>query len=58
MIKKGKVLIMCAAEDAERIISNMREHLLGKEASIIAEVQSLDESCCIFSPFYCNLVMC
>ncbi|MBX9599094.1 MAG: hypothetical protein K2X04_11055 [Burkholderiales bacterium] len=43
---------MCAAEDAERIISNMREYLLGKEASIIAEVQSLDESCCIFSPFY------
>ncbi len=41
---EGKVLIMCAAEDAERIVAKMREHPLGKDAAIIAEVQSLDES--------------
>ena len=41
---EGKVLIMCAAEDAERIVAEMRKHPLGKDSSIIAEVQSLDES--------------
>ena len=35
---------MCAAEDAERIVAQMREHPLGKDTSVIAEVQSIDES--------------
>lgn len=41
---EGKVLVMCAAEDAERIVAQMRKHPLGKDASIIAEIQSVDES--------------
>jgi len=41
---EGKVLIMCAAEDAEKIVEIMRKHPLGKDASVIAEVESLSEN--------------
>lgn len=41
---EGKVLITCAAEDAERIVAQLRTHPLGKEAAIIGEIQSLDEA--------------
>ena len=41
---EGKVLIMCAAEDAEQIVEIMRKHPLGRDASVIAEVESLTEN--------------
>lgn len=41
---EGKVLIACAAEDAEKIVAQMRKHPLGKDASVIGEIQSLEES--------------
>ena len=44
LANEGKVLIMCAAEDAEKIVEIMRKHPLGKDASVIAEVESLSEN--------------
>lgn len=41
---EGKVLIACAAEDAEEIVAQMRKHPLGKDAAVIGEIQSLEES--------------
>ncbi len=41
---EGKVIILADAGDADAIVAEMRKHPLGKNASIIAEVQSLDET--------------
>lgn len=35
---EGKLIAICAAEDAERLLQVMREHPLAKEASIVGEV--------------------
>ncbi|SCZ61045.1 hydrogenase expression/formation protein HypE [Thiohalomonas denitrificans] len=36
---EGKLVAICAAEDAEPLLEAMREHPLGREAAIIGEVQ-------------------
>jgi hydrogenase expression/formation protein HypE len=36
---EGKLIAICAAEDAERLLAAMRAHPLGKDAAIIGEVQ-------------------
>ena len=35
---EGKLVAICAAEDAERLLVVMREHALGKKAAIIGEI--------------------
>jgi hydrogenase expression/formation protein HypE len=35
---EGKLIAICAAEDAERLLAVMRAHPLAREASIIGEV--------------------
>ncbi|MEN9945977.1 MAG: hydrogenase expression/formation protein HypE [Pseudomonadota bacterium] len=41
---EGKVLLICAEADAHQVVAQMRQHPLGKQASIIGEITSLDDS--------------
>jgi len=41
---EGKVIILASSADADAIVAQMRQHPLGVNASIIAEVQSINEN--------------
>ena len=38
MANEGKLICICAQEDAQKVLETMRAHPLGKESSIIGEV--------------------
>lgn len=40
---EGKVLILVAAEDAERVLAVMKQHPFGKDSAIIAEVEKVED---------------
>lgn len=44
---EGKVLIACAPEHANRILAELHQHPLGRDASIIGEVMDLNTAGCV-----------
>jgi len=44
VVNEGKLVAICAGEDAERLLAAMRAHPLGRDAQIIGEVAADDNS--------------